>query len=518
MSEPLPPGTETRRTTQVIGLVLGVAAFLVVWRMPPAASLVEICAAKLHQPADHADVAELARGAQATLALMLLMVAWWVTEAIPLPATALLPGVMLPLVHVTGAADGKLHAFTSAAAFSSYAHPIIFLFLGGFFLAAGMRESRLALRITLWALSRRFITRGPGALLLSLMLVTALLSMLISNTATAAMMIPIALPMLATLGETPGTSRLGAAVMLGIAWAASIGGIGTLIGSPPNLIAKANLEEAGLAEIDFLAWMKLGMPVAILGLLTAWALLMLMFRPKRTISPSARELIVNQRAALGCMSSVEGVVVAILALAMLLWVTHQHWGLLLPPEVYQRVSRVGVDEIALACGLLLFIVPATWRGWRPVLTWRDTRHVDWGTLLLFGGGLALSSAMFKTGLSDWIASAVVTRLHGWWPLLCLAAIVLLIDFLTEITSNTAVTAMVAPMTIAVAPGLGLSPEMLCVSAAMAASMAFMLPVATPPNALVYATGHFRIGQMIRAGFLMNLLGCGLLVAIMWLLA
>jgi sodium-dependent dicarboxylate transporter 2/3/5 len=221
---------------------------------------------------------------------------------------------------------------------------------------------------------------------------------------------------------------------------------------------------------------------------------------------------------LGRTGSDEKVVVVVIAFVMTLWLTHHHWPVLLPPGIFAHVERFGIDEIGLLGGLLLFVIPTMRAGWQPVLVWRDTKYVDWGTLVLFGGGLALSSAMFKTGLSDWIAAEVVSRLHGWWPLLCLAAIVLLVDFLTEITSNTAVTAMFAPITIAIAPGLGLEPQTLCIAAAMAASLAFMLPVATPPNALVYATGYFRIGQMMRAGFLMNLLGCGLMVAIMWLLA
>ncbi|HRX83737.1 MAG TPA: DASS family sodium-coupled anion symporter [Phycisphaerae bacterium] len=517
MSEAPAPPAAPRRIIQPVGLVLGLALFACVCFLHPSATLIEVCAQKLQLPTDHVHVLDVARGAQATLALMLLMVVWWVTEAVPLPATALLPGVLLPLLHVTGVQNGKPYPFTSVASFASYAHPVIFLFLGGFLLAAGMRKSRLALRITLNALSWRWVTRGPGAMMFSVMAVTALLSMLISNTATAAMMIPIALAMLTTIGETPGSSRLGSAMMLGIAWSASIGGIGTVIGSPPNLLAKGALEQAGLASPDFLGWMKLGMPVAALGLVVAWGLLMLLYRPQRSLSPAVRELIVKQRRELGATTSAEKVVIGIVALAMLLWLTHHHWATILPASVFARVERFGIDEIALLCGLLLFIVPAHRSNWRPVLDWRDTAYVDWGVLLLFGGGLALSTAMFKTGLSDWIAGGVVSRLHGLWPLACLLAVALMVDFLTEVTSNTAVAAMIAPLAIAVAPGLGLTPQTLCIAAAMAASLAFMLPVATPPNALVYATGYFRIGQMIRAGFLMNLLGCLLLVGLLWLL-
>lgn len=517
MSDASASAPAANRIVQPLGLVLGLVLFVGACTLAPAPGLREIAAGKLNLPVGHADVTEVARGAQLTLAMMLLMVVWWVTEAVPLAVTALLPGVLLPLLHITGADKGKLVPFTSTAAFASYAHPVIFLFLGGFLLAAGMRKSRLALRITLISLSQRWVTDSPGAMLFSVMAVTAALSMLISNTATAALMIPIAIAMLTTIGETPGKSRLGAAMMLGIAWSASIGGMGTLIGSPPNLIAKSALDVAGLPSPDFLDWMKIGMPVALGGLIVAWGLLLVLYRPARTLGGGVRDLITRQRRELGGITGAEAVVIAVVAFALLLWLSHQHWKVLLPERVFAHVERVGVDEIGLFCGLLLFIIPASRAGWRPVLDWRDTAYVEWGVLLLFGGGLALSTAMFRTGLSDWIAGGVVDRLHGVKPIICLLALVLMVDFLTEITSNTAVAAMIAPLTIAVAPGLGLTPGTLCIATALAASLAFMLPVATPPNALVYATGYFRVGQMARSGFLMNLLGCLILVGFLWLL-
>jgi len=517
MSEDLGRADHPRGRGQRLGLVIGLAIFALVLVLPPPAGLVGIAADRLQLAPDHADVSEVASGARATLAIMLLMVAWWVTEAVPLPVTALLPGVLLPLLHVTGAEHGATVPFTARAAFSSYAHPVIYLFLGGFLLAVGMQKSGLARRITLTVLNQPLVARGSGSMLLAMMVVTGALSMLISNTATVAMMLPIAAGMLEAIGEKPGASRMGAAMILGIGWSASIGGIGTLIGTPPNTLAKGALMAAGLPEISFLEWMKLGMPVALIGMLVAWCVLMLIFRPRRSIDVVGRESIARERRSLGPLTGDEMLVCAVVGLVMTLWLTHPHWDKLMPAAWFVRLSLLDENGIGLLGGLLLFVVPARRAGWRPVLTWSDSKYVDWGTLVLFGGGLALSAALFRSGVSDWIADGVVSRLHGWPPVLCLAAMVLLVDYLTEITSNTAVTAMIAPIAIAVAPGLGLSSQTLCIAAAMAASMAFMLPVATPPNALVYATGYFRIGQMIRAGCVMNVIGAGLVVAIIWLL-
>ena len=201
----------------------------------------------------------------------------------PLPVTALLPGFLLPFLHVTGWADGKLFSFHARAALANYAHPVIYLFLGGFLLAGGMRKSGLDRRITLHVLSKRIVSRSAGRMMLAVMGITALLSMLISNTATTAMMVPIVLGILHVLDEEPGQSRLGTALMLSVGWSASLGGIGTLIGSPPNSIAASLLSEAGVADISFTSWMRLGMPMAVCGVLVAWFLLMVLVRPRRAI-------------------------------------------------------------------------------------------------------------------------------------------------------------------------------------------------------------------------------------------
>jgi sodium-dependent dicarboxylate transporter 2/3/5 len=514
-----PPDISEKRTiTQKTGLVIGLLAFLLVLWAPPVSAFNEWAAGRLAEPFSDADVREVANGAQATLALLVLMVVWWVTEAVPIPVTALLPGLMLPLLHVTGIDHGQLYPFTNTASFSGYANPVIYLFLAGFLLAGAMRKVGLDRRITLTVLSFRAVTRGPATILLGMMGITAVLSMWISNTATTAMMLPIAIGVLHELGERPGRSRFGCALMLGVAWAASLGGIGTIIGSPPNGIVVGILRSQGLAEIGFLQWMQWGIPVSILGVLVAWGLLLAIFRPRAAGISTIVQSLDEQRRSLGAWSRDEVVTMVVFALVVVLWVTQPFWRYLLSAPLYDRISRFGVYEIGLLCALLLFVIPTDLRSWRPVLNWRDSRYVDWGTLLLFGGGIALSNAMFKTGLTEWLASDWVAGIRTPPALLSLLLAVLVVDYLTEITSNTAVATMMTPIVIMLAPQLGLDPVTLSVACAMAASLAFMLPVATPPNALVYGTGYFSIGQMIRAGFLMNLLGCAVMILCTYFIA
>ncbi len=511
-TDSIDPGSrdDARRPIQRAGLVLGLFGLIVLAAAPTFDVFIEHAVDRLGLPAGHLDCIESARGTQATLALLTVMVIWWVTEAVPIPVTALLPGILLPFLCVSGVRDGRLFAFDAKAAFGPYAHPVIYLFLAGFLLAGAMRKTGLDRRITLGILSWRPVMRGPGTILLAVMGITATLSMWISNTATAAMMLPIAVTILKQLGESPGKSRVGIALMLGVAWSASIGGLGTIIGSPPNGIVVGILEDRGIAEIDFLQWMKIGMPVAVFGLFAAWGLLMVLFRPRVDDTRAGAAAVREARAKLGRRSGEETATLLIFGLVVLLWVTQPFWRGL-PEVIYSRLASVGISEIGLLGAVLLFVIPVKRSHFRAVLNWRDARYVDWGTLILFGGGLALSNAMFTTGLTDCMTGAFVSIIGRPGPWVSLLLIVLLVDFLTEITSNTAVTSMMTPVLVGLAPELGLEPITLCVAGAMASSLAFMLPVATPPNALVFGSGYFRIGQMIRAGFLMNLVGCAILV-------
>lgn len=502
---------------QKVGLALGPAILLIIALMPIPQTFLTMAAERTGLPVDHADTIELARGAQMTLAILCQMVIWWLTEAVPLAVTALLPGLLLPLLHVTGFQNGRLFPYDNRAAFEPYASPIIYLFLAGFLLAGAMRKTGLDRRITLNVLSRPAVMRTPGRVLFVMMAISAFLSMWISNTATTAMMLPIALMVLRELKQVPGKSRFGTALMLGIAWASSIGGLATIIGSPPNGIVAGILRNRGIAEIDFVGWMRIGLPISIVGLVSAWGMLMVRFRSRTHIDEGVVNTVRDARRSLGALRVEEKVTLCVFALVTSMWLTQPFWATMIPTGIARRIERFDIPEIGLFGAMLLFVVPVRRGDWRSVLSWRDAKYVDWGTLVLFGGGIALSNAMFKTGLTEWAAGHFVATMGRPAPWLCLAMLVLLVDFLTEITSNTAVTSMMTPVLIGIAPRVGLDPVLLCVGCGLASSLAFMLPVATPPNALVYASGYFRVSDMARAGVMMNLLGCAILVICLLLL-
>ena len=507
-----------RSPAQIAGLLAGPVLLVVLTVSPTWATFLDHTARFMHLAGDHPDVVEVAAGCQSTLAVLVLMVIWWVTEAVPTAVTALLPGLLLPLLHVTGVRDHALVAFDARVSFAAFASPVIYLFLAGFLLAGAMRKTGLDRRITLTILSRPFMMRGPATIMFGVMFICAFLSMWISNTATAAMMLPIAVAILAELGEEPGRSRFGVALLLGVAWSCSIGGLATLIGTPPNGIVVEILDQQHLARIDFVDWMKIAAPASVVGLVAAWALLWVIYRPKVRDTSDAIVAVRRHRQRMGRMTTDEIATVAVFVAVVALWVSHPFWNRLLPEGLYQRVERFNIYEIGLLGALVLFALPVHSATWRPVLVWRDARYVDWGTLILFGGGIAISNAMFATGLTDWLATQFVGRIGQPAPWVCLVLVVLLIDFLTEITSNTAVTTMMTPVLAGLAPQLGLAPVTLCVAAAMASSLAFMLPVATPPNAIVYSSGYFSIGQMARAGLLMNLVGCAVLLGSVYLVS
>ena len=440
-------------------------------------------------------------------AVAVLMAVWWISEALPIAATALLPIALFPLLGVMRTAQVTV----------SYADHLIYLFLGGFLIAMAMQRWELHRRIALHTI--RLVGVSPARIVLGFMLATALLSMWISNTATAMMMLPIALAVIGQIerlkpeqaGEdTSRAEGLGTSLMLGIAYAASIGGVATLIGTPPNAILAGVVERLYGYRISFAAWMGFGLPLSLLMLAIAWFYLTRYAYPSgRRSLPGARELIGRELAALGSMSGPERWVLAVFAGVALLWIGRGLFKI-------ESLAMVSDASIAIAGALLLFIIPADFAKREFLLDWQTAAKLPWDILILFGGGFALAQGFGDSGLTEWI----VTRLSGLAgvPLLVLvAAVTLVVIFLTEVTSNTATATLVLPVMGALAAAVDVHPLGLMVPAAVAASYAFMLPVATPPNAIVFSSRLVSIPQMARAGLWMNLIATVVIAAFVLLL-
>lgn len=449
-------------------------------------------------------------------AIAILMAVWWITEAIPIPATSLLPIALYPLLHISDA----------RTATAPYANPLIFLFMGGFFIALAMQRWDLHRRIALIIIATVGLT--PKRLILGFMIATAFLSMWISNTATTVMMMPIGLAVILNIQdllkkngqEVPvGRFNFGTALMLGIAYSASIGGIGTLIGTPPNLILAGIVSEMYNRTIDFVTWMKLGLPFVAIVLPCSWLYITrVAFPVKLRGIPGGEQSIQKELKGLGKMSRGEWTVLIIFILTALAWLFRSE-KTLFGTTLYglETLSpRIDDSTIAIGAALLLFLVPESWEKKRFALDWKWAMKIPWGTLILFGGGLSLSKGFQISGLDAWIGSKVA-GLYGFTPILITLIIVASTAMLTELTSNTATTAMLLPILGTAAVGMGQNPLLLMIPAAMAASLAFMLPVATPPNAVVYGSGYVKIPEMARAGIGMNLIGIVLLTIVTYIL-
>lgn len=475
------PSTRSFALYQRIGLVLG-----------PALALLLL----LFSPPDGLDPA-----GWHTAAVGLWMAVWWITEAIPISATALLPLVLFPLLGVN----------SIDAAASPYANPLIFLFLGGFLIALAMQRWNLHRRIALQTI--RAIGTTPTALVVGFMAASAFLSMWVSNTATAMMMLPIGLSVINLVkqaNQTPqepvpsGASSFGPLLMLSIAYACSIGGVGTLIGTPPNALLAGFFGETYGLDIGFARWLLVGLPVVLLALPLAFFVLRLTFPLTLKEIPGGRALIVQQLREMGPMAKPEKIVAGVFALVAVLWITR--------PLLDNYVPGLSDAGIAMAGALLLFILPARWSKGVFILNWTWAKRLPWGVLLLFGGGLSLASAISTTGLAEWIGQAL-TAVHALPVVVIMLAVSATVLFLTELTSNTATAAAFMPIMASVAIGIGQNPLLLAVPAALAASCAFMLPVATPPNAIVYGSEELTIPQMAKAGIGLNLLCLFLIVAV-----
>jgi len=449
-----------------------------------------------------------------------LMAVWWISEALPLSVTSLLPIVLIPAF--TERTIGETTA--------PYASPIVFLFLGGFLIAIAMEKSNLHRRIALMTLRR--VGTEPRMIVLGMMIATGFLSMWVSNTATTLMMLPIGFSILGLIGTRDGSAgetggepgeqslpddpRLrgfGIFLMLAIAWSANIGGLGTLLGSPPNAIVAGYAAVEYGRNIGFLEWMMVGVPIAAVFMLIAWVLMTRVLFPfdLRKIE-GGKALIEDQIRKLGTIDRAEGMVLLAFGSAAFLWIVP---GLVAefsnaPEEVWW--AQLNDTAIAIGAGVALFLLPGDKRG-EAVLEWSDAeKGVPWGVLLLFGGGLSLASAVAASGLDAWLGQQV-TGLGALPPILLIAAVVAIVMFLTEVTSNTATAATFIPILGGVALGLGIDPMGLLIPAALAATCAFMLPVGTPPNAIVFSTGVVTIRQMATGGIVLNLTGIILITLI-----
>lgn len=481
---------------------------------------------------------DVGHGAKLTAAVAVLMAAWWMTEALPIAATSLVPLVAFPVLGTDVEMD------TVGA---SYGNPIIFLFLGGFLIALAMQRWNLHRRIALVTLS--IMGDKPGPMIAGFMIATGFISMWVSNTATAVMMLPIGMSVLMIVSKVMGTalngaagaadqdgaagdrgegaagnqsdggddtgigavvkSNFGTALMLGIAYSASIGSLGTIIGTPPNLFLIGYLKDNHDISIGFGQWMIVGVPLSVVMMAIAWFLLVkVLFKPEIDRIPGGRELIREELAKLGPMSTGEKLVLAMFVLAAVSWISL--------PLIFEE-PPISDEGIAMAVGLLLFLIPGGANRGVRLLDWDTAEKLPWGVLLLFGGGLALSAQFSESGLTEWIGKT--TSGLGVLPTILVVAIfAAIILFLTELTSNTATAATFVPVVGGVAMGLDLDPLLLTIPVALAATCAFMLPVATPPNAVAFGSGYVTVAQMVKGGLWLNVIGIVLITATVYLLA
>ncbi|AWB83325.1 SLC13 family permease [Corynebacterium liangguodongii] len=490
---------------QAIGLIAGVVLAGAVFALFPAGA-----ADTVAQSTGAKEGAVYSAGAMRVVAATtVLMAVWWMTEAIPLAATALIPIAVFPLAGVA--------SFSAVA--SPYASSTIFLFLGGFLMALGLQRWDLHRRLALAVVA--FVGTSPKRIILGFMIATGFMSMWVSNTATAVVMLPIGVSVLVLTAQSVGgmsnQKRFATALMLAIAYSASIGSLGTLIGTPPNALLAGYMKEAHGIDIGFGQWMLVGMPVAIAFTVIAWLVLITVFRPEVDDIPGGRELIRDEIAKLGKWTFAQIAVGVIFALAALAWIVvplvRDYFGLEFPYDD----AVVGI-----IAGLAMFIVPVNASGER-IITWETASEVPWDVLILFGGGLSLSAMFTSTGLSLWIGEAAknLAVLPIFLLILAVSALVL---GLTELTSNTATAATFLPIMGGVAVGIGLTAQgeanvlLLAIPVALAATCAFMLPVATPPNAIAYSSGYVTMGEMIKGGIWLNLIALVLITLATYFLA
>lgn len=436
----------------------------------------------------------LSEEANEVIGIALWMISWWISEAAPIPVTALLPIVLFPMLEVMPIAEAT----------SPYANQVIFLFMGGFIIALALEKHKLHERIALNLI--RFTGTSGNGIILGFMMATGFLSMWISNTAAAIMMLPIAISVIDLLKKIPAQEELdpkyhknfALGLMLSIAYAANIGGIATIIGTPPNVVFKGLYLDFYGREIDFARWMLLGVPVSLFLVANAYFFTTrLLFPNKMKSIEGAGALIDNNLKALGKLRQEEIKVLIIFCLTATAWIFQQ----LINDALDKKI--LNDTNIAMAGGILMFIVPVNLKKNEYILEWQSMKNLPWGILLLFGGGLCLAKGLEGTGVIKWIGNSIAenSNLNLFALILILTTLML---FLTELMSNVALTTIYVPVVFGIADGLSINPVLLGIPVTLAASCAFMFPISTPPNAIVFASGYIKMKDMIKAGILLNI--------------
>ena len=438
-----------------------------------------------------------------TFAIAILMAIWWVTEAIPLAATALLPVALFPLF---GIVDGKTIS-------TMYFNHLIFLFIGGFLMALAMERWNLHRRIALKILILFGVS--PGRILMGFMLGTAFLSMWMSNTATVMMMVPIAMSIIMKLEENIGKTEVkkySIGLLLGIAYASSIGGIATLVGTPPNpMFAQiVDIVFPKAPQITFSDWFLFAMPVSVAMFSAAWLLLFFMYRPRKKWKKLSRKDFRAEYNNLGKAKIEEKIILIIFILLAFLWIFRSGFdiqGFKIPgwSKVFHHPAYINDGTIAIFMALILFLIPSKNEKGRRLMDWSTAQKIPWHIVLLFGGGFALAKGFVDSGLSLWFGNSMA-GLGSVPPMVLTLVIVTMMSLLTELTSNTATTEMILPILAGLAVSIKINPLLLMIPATLAASLAFMLPVATPPNAIIFGTNRIRVKDMVRTGFMLNFIG------------
>lgn len=462
--------------SKIIGLFLGPILFIIVQLLP-------------------SDI--ISNKADTVIATALWMVCWWITEAVSISVTALLPLLLFPIFKVMPIADVG----------ANYGSPIVFLFFGGFVLALALEKVNLHKRIALNIIKKTGTT--PNKVILGFMIATGFMSMWISNTACAVVMLPIALSVIHLLindadGFTKNDQNFAISVMLGIAFAANAGGIATVIGTPPNSILIGLLENEYHIEISFFKWMIIGLPFSIILIaIIYFVMIKWMFPNEGLVFNTSKDVIDSELKKLGKTSAKEKRVLLIFAVTVFLWVFRSVINSIIPN------LDLSDTMISIFGALALFTIPFNLKKGDFILQWNDTQKLAWGILILFGGGLALANGMSDSGIVDMIATSISTSNIG--VLLTATLLIILMLFMTELMSNVALTAVLAPVVAGIAIGLNIPILYLLIPVTIASSCAFMLPMATPPNAIVFASGYIKVSEMARVGLIINLISIILLV-------